>query len=195
MIIPRRHPPGRVAVSLVIGGLGVLYALYRGYYAFGGTIGMIGRPASQAEWRAVNLAGAAIVLALALLPVVMLPLWRRPRLRPALLAGCWVLAVGYISHGVIQDAQRVLSLAGALHIRYPIFVTVNSRAADVQDLAFNETWFLAEGFLWATLAWLSLGRSRARRWWTGTALAAVAVLTAAGLLSAFAVIGRFVGWS
>ena len=79
MIIPRRHPPGRVAVSLVIGGLGVLYALYR-------------------------------------------------------------------------------------------------------------------GFLWATLAWLGLGRSRARRWWTGAALAAVAALTAAGLLSAFGVIGRFVGW-
>lgn len=191
---PRRHPPGRVAVSLVITCIGVLYALYRGYYAFGGTVGMVGRPASQAEWRAINLAGAAIVLALALLPVVMFPLWERARLRPVLLAVCWLLAVGYIMHGVVQDAQRVLSLVGALRIHYPGYVAVNRHAADVQDLAFNETWFLAVGFLWAVLAWISLGRSPARRWWSGTALAAITVLTAVGMLSAFGVIGRFVGW-
>jgi hypothetical protein len=41
---------------------------------------------------------------------------------------------------------------------------------------------------------MSLGRSPARRRWTGTALAAVAVLPAVGLLSAFGVIGRFIGW-
>jgi hypothetical protein len=190
----RRHPPGRIAVSLVITCLGVLYALYRGYYAFGGTVGMVSRPASQAEWRAINLTGAVIVLVLALLPVVMLPLWARPRLRAVLLAVCWLLAVGYIMHGVVQDAQRVLSLAGGLRIHYPGSVSVNRHAADVQDLAFNETWFLAEGFLWAALAWIGLGRSPARRWWTGTALAAIAVLTAVGLLSAFGVIGRFAGW-
>jgi hypothetical protein len=190
----RRHPPGRVTVSLAITSIGVLYALYRGYYWLGGTAGMVGRPASQAEWRAVNLAGAVIVLVLALLPVVMLPWWERRRLRPVLLAACWLLAVGYIMHGVVQDTQRVLSLAGALRIHYPVFVSVNRHAADVQDLAFNETWFLAQGFLWAALAWISLGRSRARRWWAGTALAAIAVLTAVGMLSAFGVIGRFTGW-
>ena len=190
----RRHPPGQVAVSLAITCIGVLYALYRGYYWLGGTVGMVGRPASQAEWRAINLAGAVIVLVLALLPTVMLPLWQRPRLRPVLLAVCWVLAVGYIMHGIVQDAQRVLSLADELRIHYAGYATVNRHAADVQDLAFNETWFLATGFLWAALAWISLGRSRARRWWAGTALAAVAVLTAVGMLSAFGVIGRFVGW-
>jgi hypothetical protein len=190
----RRHPRGRIAVSLAITCIGVLYALYRGYYWFGGTVGMVGRPASQAQWRAINLAGAVIVLVLALLPVVMLPLWERPRLRPVLLAVCWVLAVGYIMHGIVQDAQRVLSLAGALRIHYPGYVAVNRHAADVQDLAFNETWFLAVGLLWAVLAWISLGRSLARRWWTGTALAAVAVLTAVGMLSAVGVIDRFIGW-
>jgi hypothetical protein len=181
-------------VSLAVTCLGVLYALYRGYYAFGGTVGMVSRPASQAEWRAVNLTGAVIVLVLALLPVAALPLWDRPRLRPVLLAVCWLLAVGYIMHGLVQDAQRVLSLAGALRIHYPAYVSVNRHAADVQDLAFNETWFLAVGFLWGALAWISLGRSRARRWWAGTALAAIAALTAVGLLSAFGVIGRFIGW-
>jgi hypothetical protein len=44
MIIPRRHPPGRVAVSLVTGGLGVLYALYRGYYAFAVIGRLVGWP-------------------------------------------------------------------------------------------------------------------------------------------------------
>ena len=42
--------------------------------------------------------------------------------------------------------------------------------------------------------WISLGRSPAGRWWADTAVAAVAVLTAAGVLSAFGVIGRFAGW-
>jgi hypothetical protein len=88
----------------------------------------------------------------------------------------------------------VLSLAGALRIHYPGHVTVDRHAADVQDLVFNETWFLAVGFLWGVLAWISLGRSRARRWWAGTAIAAIAVLTAVGMLSAFGVIGRFIGW-
>jgi hypothetical protein len=42
------------------------------------------------------------------------------------------------------------------------------------------------------LGWIGLGRTRARRWWVGTALAAIAALTAAGLLSAFGVIGRMI---
>ncbi len=44
------------------------------------------------------------------------------------------------------------------------------------------------------LAWISLGRSPTGRWWADTAVAAVAVLTAVGMLSAFGVIGRFAGW-
>jgi len=50
---------------------------------------MIGRPASQAEWRAINLIAAAVLLVAALLPVAALPLWRRPRLRRVLLVVCW----------------------------------------------------------------------------------------------------------
>ncbi len=38
--------------------------------------------------------------------------WRRPRLRRVLLVLCWVLAVGCVTHALIEDAQRVLSLAG-----------------------------------------------------------------------------------
>ncbi len=120
--------------------------------------------------------------------------WRRPRLRRVLLVLCWVLAVGCVTHALIEDAQRVLSLAGALQIRYPasLWETVNRHTADIQDLAFNETWFLIEGLLWGMLALIVLGASSARRWWTGTALAAIAVLTAIGLLSAFDVIGNII---
>jgi hypothetical protein len=179
---------------MVAAGWGLLYALYRGYYGLGGTAGMFGTPSAEAQWRAINLAGAAVLLVIALLPVAALPLWRHPRCRRVLLALCWVLAVGFVTHALIMDGQRVLSLAGVLHIRYPasLWVTVDTRAADIQDLAFNETWFLAEGLLWGSLALMALGKSRARRWWTGTALAAIAVLTSIGMFSAVGLVGRAV---
>jgi hypothetical protein len=189
-----RYPAGLVAVSLTAGGWALLYALYRAYYGFGGTVGMIGTPTSPAEFRTINFIGAAILLAVAVLPVAMLPGWRRPRLRRVLLAVCWVLAVGLVMHALVQDIQRVLSLAGALRIHYPPgqWVTVNHHQADVQDLAFNETWFLVEGILWGILGWIALGRSPARRWWAGTALAAIGMLTLVGMLAAYGVIGRMV---
>ena len=188
------RPPRLAAVTLVACGWGLLYALYRGYYGLGGTAGMIGTPASQVQWRTVNLAAAAVLLVAAVLPAVMLPWWRRARLRPLLLVLCWLVAVGCIMHGVIDDVQRVLSLTGVLDIRYPAaqWVTLDRHAADVQDLVFNESWFLAEGLLWATLGWLAIGRPARRRWWAGSGAAAVAALTAIGLLSAFGVIGAAV---
>lgn len=191
----RPRPRGLVAVSLLLSGCGLPYALYRGYYGLGGTFGAVGRMVSASEWRAINLGAAAVLVVLALLPAAALPAWRRPRPRAMLLGLCWVLATGLVMHGLIMDTQRVLSLAGALHIRYPgpsVWETFNGRAADIEDLAWNETWFLADGLLWGALAWMALGRSPARRWWTGTAVAATAALTLIGLLSAFGVIGRFV---
>jgi hypothetical protein len=188
----QRHPSGLAAVSLVAAGWALLYALYRGYYGLGGTVGMFGTPTSWTEWRQINLVAAAILLVAAVLPVAALPLWQRPRLRPVLLALCWVVAVGCTMHGLVDDLERVLSLTGRLRIDYPIFATVNRRAADLQDLAFNETWFLIEGILWAVLAWIGLGRSPGRRWWVATAVVAVAALTSIGLLSAFGVVGTFI---
>lgn len=189
-----RYPAGLVAVSLTAGGSALLYALYRAYYGFGGTVGMIGTPTSPAEFRTINFIGAAILLAVAVLPVAMLPGWRRPRLRRVLLAVCWVLAVGLVMHALVQDIQRVLSLAGALRLYYPpsVWVSVNRHLADVQDLAFNETWFLAEGVLWGVIGWIGLRGSPARRWWAGTALAAVGVMTLVGMLTVYGVIGRTV---
>jgi len=43
-----------------------------------------------------------------------------------------------------------------------------------------------------SLALMALGPSRARRLWTGTALAAIAVLTSIGLFSAVGLVGRAV---
>jgi hypothetical protein len=180
-------------MSLITSGCGLLYALYRGYYGLGGTIGMFGRPASPAEWRLINLIGAVMLLIAALLPVAAMPLWRRPRWRRALLALCWVMAVGYVMHALIDDTQRVLDLTGAVQMHYSAFwATVNSHAADIQDLIFNETWFLVEGLLWGILALIVLGPSPARRWWARAALAAIAVLTSVGLLSALNHIGKII---
>jgi hypothetical protein len=115
-----------------------------------------------------------------------------PRMRPILLGLCWLLAVGFTMHALVDDIERVLSLAGVLQLDYPLFTTVNRRVADLQDLLFNETWFLVEGVLWGVLGWMNLRPSPARRWWLGTAVAAVLVLTGIGLLSGFGLIGKFI---
>jgi hypothetical protein len=174
------------------GGCGLLYAVYRGYYGLGGTAGMFGTPASPAQFRAVNLVAAAMLLAIAVLPVAALPLWPRRWPRRILLASCWVLAVGFVMHGLVSDTQRVLSLAGVVHLHYPFFAAIDKHAADIQDLVFNETWFLAEGLLWGVLALTVLGPSPLRRRWAGAAIAAIAALTATGVLSTLHVIGRIV---
>ena len=178
--------------SVAVSVCGLVYALYRGYYGLGGTIGMIGTPASESSWRATNLGAAAVLLLVALLPLAALPLWRREGWRRALLVVAWGLAVGGVMHALIMDVQRVASLAGLHHIHYPAssWRSRDDHAADLQDLLFNETWFLAEGLLWGLLAWSVVGSSRSGRRWLAGAVAAVAGLTCVGLLSAFGVVGR-----
>jgi hypothetical protein len=205
--VPGRQPRGRVAVSVATSACALLYAAYRGYYAFGGTAGMIGVPRSWSEFRHLNAVAVGVLLVAAIIPLAALPLWRRPNPRRALLALCWVVAVGCVMHALIDDAQRVVSLAGGPAVAVPTsqWVSVDRHAADVQDLAFNEVFFLVEGFLWAALAVIGLGSprlvstslnstslGRTRRWWMASAAVGIAVLTAIGLLSAFGVIGRLI---
>jgi hypothetical protein len=97
-------------------------------------------------------------------------------------------------HALIMDTERVASLAGWHRIRYPAAqcLSHDAHAADLQDLAFNETWFLAEGVLWGVLAWTVIDDSGGRRRWFASAAAGAAAATCVGLLSAFGVIGRFV---
>jgi hypothetical protein len=189
-----RRRPALVPLSLAVAGCGLLYALYRAYYGFGGTVGLIGTMRSATEWRVINFTAAGVLLVAAALPIAALPLWRRPGARRVLLVLAWVVAVGCVMHALIQDTQRVLSLTGVRQVGYPasLWATLDRHAADVQDLAFNETWFFAEGVLWGLLGWIALDRSPVRRRWVASVAVAVVALSAIGILSSFGVIGRFV---
>jgi hypothetical protein len=181
-----------VSVAVALWGLG--YALYRGYYALGGTLWLPGTLANPHQFRLINAAAVAILAIAAVLPIAMLPLWQKPGARPVLLAVCWSVAVGCSMHALIDSIERVLSLAGLLRIEYAtaVWASIDHRAADLQDLFFNEPWFLLEGLGYAALGWIALGPGRRRRWWVGSAIAATSVLTMIGLLSATGVIGRVI---
>src|SRR5262249_33436198 len=131
----------------------LFYALYRGYYALGGTLGMFGTPVSESQWRQINAIGAGILLVAAVAPLALLKLWGRARFRPLLLGLCWVVTVGCVMHALIDMAQRVLSLTGILPMDLPFWQTIDQRQSDLHDLFFNEPWFFVEGLLWAAIAW------------------------------------------
>jgi hypothetical protein len=180
-------------VSYLAAAWAFAYAMYRAYYALGGTVGMHGVPVSEADFRAINAVGAAIIFVGAVAPLLLLGAWRHPRLRPVLWAVCWVVMVGCVMHATIDIAQRVLSLSGRLHIAYPFWTSIDTRAADLEDLLFNEPWFFVEGLLWGAIALTAgLDRSPFKGWWLGTGVAAILALTVVGLLSATGVIGRFI---
>lgn len=155
-------------------------------------MGMPGTPDSIAQWRRINAIGGVILFVAAALAIVLGTVWPR-RLRLLGLAICWIAAVGCVSHALIDIGQRIASLTGALTISYPFWRTIDRRTADLQDLFFNEPWFLVEGLLWAAIAWNgALRESERRRWWIGSAVAATIASTAVGLLSAFGVIGKLI---
>src|SRR5690349_9040368 len=105
----------------------LMYAIYRGYYALGGTVGMFGVPVSESQWRLINAIGAAILLVGAAAPIVLLRLWSRPQIRPALLTVCWVVTVGCVMHALVNGTQRVLSLAGLLSMDLPFWQSIDQR--------------------------------------------------------------------
>jgi len=182
-----------IRASRVAAGWAFFYALYRWYYAAGGTVGMFGTPVSADQWRRINAVGGAIIFVMAVLPLVLFGSWRRPRARPALLTLCWLMAVGCVVHALIGITQRIASLSGAYAIPFPFWTTIDRTQSDLQALLFNEPWFLMEGLLWAAIAWGgALSASSRRWWWIGSALAGTGILTTIGLLSAFGVIGRVI---
>lgn len=189
-------PPRTTVARLryLAGAWALLYAIYRGYYALGGTAGMFGVPVSMSQWRLINGVGAALLLFAAALPLVTAHLWRSPRGRVILLTIGWVIAVGCVMHALVDIGARLLSIAGVVHIEFPFFVagTLDRRASDMQDLFFNEPWFLIEGIIWGALCWMALASPTTRRWWLASAIAAIAALTVIGVLSAAGVIGRFI---
>ena len=179
--------------SWIAAGWAFFYALYRAYYAAGGTVGMFGSPVSEHDWRMVNAKGAVILALVAVLPVALLRLWGSSRARPWLLTISWIMAVGGIMHALIGITLRIASLSGRYVMPLPFWRTIDRRASDLQALLFNEPWFLIEGLLWVAIAWGGALASSPTRWhWIGSALAAIVILTTVGLLSAFGIIGRMI---
>jgi hypothetical protein len=170
-----------------------IYAAYRGYYALGGTAGMIGVPVSPGDFRYINAVAAIALAAAALLPLVLLQVWRRRRWQAAGLALCSIIIVGCVGHALVGISQRVLSLTGLLTMSYPFWRSIDPVQADWQALLWNEPWFLIEGLAWQAIAWTAVVREASwRGTWTLGLLVAVIVFTAMGLLSTFGVIGRVI---
>lgn len=177
----------RIATALGIWGF--LYACYRGYYAAGGEVGMIGQPLTQAQFQSLNAVGAAVIGLAAILP----PLCIRVRsLRRPLSALAWVVAVGCCMHALVDMVLRLLSVTGVHPTQLPanVWQSFDRHAADLQDLLLNEPWFLVEGLLWGALA-LVLVRTSRRRAWLLSAVVACVALTAVGVLTGLGLIAPF----
>ncbi|HEY2723501.1 MAG TPA: hypothetical protein VGI84_02330, partial [Pseudonocardiaceae bacterium] len=181
----------RGAIAVWSGG----YALYRGYYAAGGTWGLPGvvRAAAHGQFMVINAAAVVVLLVAAAVPFVTNLAGPADRMRQLLSVLCWLAFVGCCMHAVVDGIDRVLSLSGELQVTYPftLWESIDRRAADLQDLLGNEPWFLVEGVLFGALGWANVDPPH-RRSWLFTALAAIAALTVLGVLSATGVIGRFV---
>ena len=173
--------------------MGALYAAYRLYYGLGGTSFIPGKLSSAATFRSINLVAAAVMLVLALLPLVMYRVRNSAKWKLWVVIVCWLVAVACCSHALIDIAQRILSLTELLQIQYPssIWHSVNYKEADLQDLFGNEPWFLIEGLLFAAIGWWNIAKSKHRKW-VFTLLAAIGISTFVGILVAVGFIGRTV---
>ena len=103
-----------------------------------------------------------------------------------------MIAVGCVMHALVMATARILSLAGVLHMDFPLFASIDRRESDLQDLLVNEPWFLVEGLSWGSLGWFKLESARSRRLWVASGLVATVALTVIGVLSTLGIIGRFI---
>lgn len=168
--------------------------MYRIYYALGGTGFLFGTIAEPSVFRRVNAVGAAVIFVLALFPLAALRFWDSKEWRRWVLVACWLVAIGACAHALIDITQRVLSLSGHLQVHHSATVwrSIDYRKSDLQDLFFNEPWFLIEGLLFAILGLKNVSTRARRRAWLLTIGAAVAVAYIVGMLSATGVIGRLI---
>ena len=180
-------PRGLRALAWTAAGWSTLYALYRGYYAFGGTLALPGRLRGDAHatFAAIN-AFAMVALLLGAGAALLAPRIRSTRFRIAYVVGCWAVAVGCVMHALVDMTVRVLSIGGALAVAYPsaLWSSVDVRAADLQDLFGNEPWFLVEGVLFGAIGVLCVRSRRGRRGFLLSAVLASAVAVTIGLLTA-----------
>jgi len=68
-----------------------------------------------------------------------------------------------------------MSVTGTITISYPFWRSIDRQQTDMQDLLFNEPWFLIEGLIWAAIAWA--GALRNSPWRPISMHAALAALT------------------
>ncbi|HEX2411095.1 MAG TPA: hypothetical protein VHJ39_08005 [Solirubrobacteraceae bacterium] len=193
VVLPRLAPGPqmrRVAVALAVWAAG--YAAYRFYDAFGGRVGMIGRPAPSLHFRRDNLGGGAIILLGALLPSIAVSARRYRTVRRLVPAVGWIVAVGCCMHALTLVTLRVLSLTGVHPTHYPpgLWLSIDRRKADLQDLLFNEPWFFVEACLWALFALTAL-QPPPRQRWLRSVVVACGLATAVGLLSGLGAIPTF----
>lgn len=179
--------------SAFAAGWAAIYGIYRGYYAVGGTAGMLGVPVSESEFRYINAVAAIALAGAAVLPVLLLKVWPVPRWRVVGLALSAVIIVGCVGHALVGIGQRVLSLTGVLTMSYPFWLTIDHAKADWQALLWNEPWFLIEGLAWHAIAWAAFVRHATwRTFWIVGLVMAVTVFTMLGLLSAVGVVERVI---
>lgn len=182
----------RRSAALVLGLWAGWYAAYRFYYAFGGRLGMIGRPAPAAHFRHDNLVGGTIILMAALLPAAAAGAWRHRRVRDAVAVVGWIAAVGCCVHALTMMTLRVLSLTGLHASPTPadLWLSLDRRRADLQDLLFNEPWFFVEGCLWGLFALAAVHPSMRGRW-RRSAILACALAAAVGVTSGLGALPTF----
>jgi hypothetical protein len=191
---PYRSAPAtstrRLAIALAVWA--AWYAAYRFYYAFGGQVGMIGRPSPAHPFRRDNFVGGAIILLAALLPLIAVSAWRHRPVRRLVPVVGWIAAVGCCMHALTLITLRVLSLTGLHPIHYPagLWLSIDRREADLQDLLLNEPWFFVEGCLWALFA-LSLLPPSSHPRWRRSAVAGCVLAAAVGISSGLGALPTF----
>jgi hypothetical protein len=192
--LPDHVAPGRSTrrLAVALAAWAAWYAAYRLYYAFGGQLGMIGRPSPAQHFRRDNLVGGAIILLAALLPPIAVSARRHRPVRRLVPVVGWIAAVGCCMHALTLMTLRVLSLTSVHPTHYPpgLWLSIDRRQADLQDLLFNEPWFFIEGCLWALFALTALQPS-ARQRWRRSAIVACLLAAAVGLLSGLGAIPTF----
>jgi hypothetical protein len=176
-------------VAWWLAGWSLAYASYRAYYAAGGRFAVTGHPVSQAQFQQVNAVGAGIIVICSVagpLVMVRVGLLRR-RLLPV--AG-WAGAVGCCMHALVDTTLRIFSLTGVHPTQLPasFWRSYDRHGSDLQDLLFNEPWFLVNGLLWGALTLTVVPAARAR-WWLTSAVLVVAPLSTYGVLRGLDVIG------
>jgi hypothetical protein len=181
--------PAALIVAILTAAWSFAYALYRGYYAMGGTYGLPGTVLEPQQFRFINAIAAAALLAAAVFPLVTIRLWDRPAARRILVVACWVAAVGCVMHAIIDITEQSLGLAGVVTVPTDnALLRIDPTAAAIQDIVFNEPWFAVEGVLFAWLALTHLGRRQRIVWLVSAgigvlALVALGMLTVAGVLT------------